>query len=88
MKKLMGILLILLVGSMMFIGCSKDTAQEVYFLNFKPEIAEVYETKVAPAFEKENPGYKLKVVTAASGTYEQTLKSEQAKTRLQRYSFF
>lgn len=80
MKKLMGILLILLVGSMMFIGCSKDTAQEVYFLNFKPEIAEVYETKVAPAFEKENPGYKLKVVTAASGTYEQTLKSEQAKS--------
>lgn len=76
----MGILLILLVGSMMFIGCSKDTAQEVYFLNFKPEIAEVYETKVAPAFEKENPGYKLKVVTAASGTYEQTLKSEQAKS--------
>ena len=80
MKKLMGILLIFLVGSMMFIGCSKDTAQEVYFLNFKPEIAEVYETKVAPAFEKENPGYKLKVVTAASGTYEQTLKSEQAKS--------
>ena len=80
MKKLMGILLILLVGSMMFIGCSKNTAQEVYFLNFKPEIAEVYETKVAPAFEKENPGYKLKVVTAASGTYEQTLKSEQAKS--------
>ena len=80
MKKLMGILLILLVGSMMFIGCSKDTAQEVYFLNFKPEIAEVYETKVAPAFEEENPGYKLKVVTAASGTYEQTLKSEQAKS--------
>lgn len=80
MKKLMGILFILLVGSMMFIGCSKDTAQEVYFLNFKPEIAEVYETKVAPAFEKENPGYKLKVVTAASGTYEQTLKSEQAKS--------
>ena len=76
----MGILLILLVGSMMFIGCSKDTAQEVYFLNFKPGIAEVYETKVAPAFEKENPGYKLKVVTAASGTYEQTLKSEQAKS--------
>ena len=50
MKKLMGILLILLVGSMMFIGCSKNTAQEVYFLNFKPEITDVYETKVAPAF--------------------------------------
>jgi len=52
--------------------------QEVYFLNFKPEIADVYTTKVAPAFEAET-GIKLKVVTAASGTYAQTLKSEMAK---------
>lgn len=69
---------LVMVGS--FAGGSKDNAQEIYFLNFKPEIAEVYETKVAPAFAKENPGYKLRVVTAASGTYEQTLKSEQAKS--------
>ena len=80
MKKLLGIVLVSLVGLTIFVGCAKDTAQEVYFLNFKPEVAEVYETKVIPAFNQENPGYKLKVVTAASGTYEQTLKSEVAKS--------
>ena len=55
------------------------SAKEVYFLNFKPEISSVYEEKVAPAFEAET-GIKLKVVTAASGTYAQTLKSEMAKS--------
>ena len=81
MKKALGITLMLaLAGTMLFAGGGKEKAQEIYFLNFKPEIADVYEAKVIPAFEKENPGYKLKVVTAASGTYEQTLKSEQAKS--------
>ena len=81
MKKAPGITLMLaLAGTMLFAGGGKEKAQEIYFLNFKPEIADVYEAKVIPAFEKENPGYKLKVVTAASGTYEQTLKSEQAKS--------
>lgn len=50
---------------------------EIYFLNFKPEIAEVY-AKIADDYKKET-GVTLKVVTAASGTYEQTLKSEIAK---------
>lgn len=81
MKKALGIVLMLAVaGSMLFAGGGKEKAQEIYFLNFKPEIADVYEAKVIPAFQAENPGYKLKVVTAASGTYEQTLKSEQAKS--------
>ena len=81
MKKAPGITLMLaLAGTRLFAGGGKEKAQEIYFLNFKPEIADVYEAKVIPAFEKENPGYKLKVVTAASGTYEQTLKSEQAKS--------
>ena len=81
MKKALGIVLMLAAaGSMLFAGGGKDKAQEIYFLNFKPEIADVYEAKVIPAFQAENPGYKLKVVTAASGTYEQTLKSEQAKS--------
>lgn len=53
--------------------------KEVYFLNFKPEISSIYTDKVAPAFEKET-GIKLKVVTAASGTYAQTQKSEMAKS--------
>lgn len=50
---------------------------EVYYLNFKPEVAEIY-SKIAEAYKAET-GVTLKVVTAASGTYEQTLKSEIAK---------
>lgn len=50
---------------------------EIYYLNFKPEIAEVY-TEIAKAFEAET-GIKLKVETAAAGTYEATLRSEIAK---------
>ena len=51
---------------------------EVYYLNFKPEIADVY-TKIAAEYKLET-GVTLKVVTAAAGTYEQTLKSEIAKS--------
>jgi raffinose/stachyose/melibiose transport system substrate-binding protein len=53
-------------------------SEEIYFLNFKPEIAEVYE-KIAKDYEAET-GTKVKVVTAAAGTYETTLKSEIAKS--------
>ena len=55
-----------------------DGAGKVYFLNFKPETAEKWEEIVAE-FTKET-GIPATVVTAASGTYEQTLKSEIAKT--------
>ena len=72
--------LIVCAGVSLLAGCGKDKSQEIYFLNFKPEIATIYEEKVAPAFAKENPGYTLKVVTAASGTYEQTLRSEIVKS--------
>jgi raffinose/stachyose/melibiose transport system substrate-binding protein len=51
---------------------------ELYYLNFKPEVAETY-AKIADAWKAET-GNTLKVVTAASGTYEQTLKSEIAKS--------
>ncbi len=51
---------------------------ELYYLNFKPEVSEIY-TKIAEEYKAET-GVTLKVVTAASGTYEQTLKSEVAKT--------
>ena len=68
-----------MVMGTVFAAGGKD-ATEIYFLNFKPEVAEIYENEVIPAFEAENPGYKLKVVTAASGTYEQTFNSEVAKS--------
>ncbi len=50
----------------------------VYFLNFKPEIAEDY-VALAEAYTAET-GVPVKVETAASGTYEQQLRSEIAKT--------
>ncbi len=55
----------------------KEKKDEIYYLNFKPEVASVY-NDIAKAYEKET-GVKLRVVTAASGTYEQTLKSEIGK---------
>lgn len=50
----------------------------VYFLNFKPEIADIYK-EIAQKY-KEETGVDVKVVTAASNTYETTLKSEIAKS--------
>lgn len=62
----------------MMTGCQSSSKKEIYFLNFKPEIAEIYD-KIAKDYQAET-GVKVKVVTAASGTYEQTLKSEVAKS--------
>jgi raffinose/stachyose/melibiose transport system substrate-binding protein len=63
----------------MFAGCSRsDKGNQqsqkittVRFLNFKPEVANVYE-KIAKSYEQEK-GIRLQVETAASGNYEQTL---------------
>lgn len=52
--------------------------EEIYFLNFKPEIASVY-ADVAKDYEAAT-GIKVNVQTAAANTYEQTLRSEIAKT--------
>lgn len=59
-------------------GCSDGGKADVYFLNFKPESAKVY-NQIADKYEEET-GVKVKVVTAAANTYEQTLKSEIAKS--------
>lgn len=50
----------------------------VYYLNFKPEIADSIEN-LAEEYTAET-GVEVKMVTAAGGTYEQTLKSEIAKS--------
>ena len=57
-----------------------DTAEtgKVYYLNFKPEQADAW-VELANAYTEET-GVQVTVETAASGTYEQTLKSEMAKT--------
>ena len=59
-------------------GCGEKGSAQVYFLNFKPESASVYE-ELAKKYEEEK-GVKVKVVTAAANNYEQTLKSEIAKS--------
>ena len=59
-------------------GCGEKDSSQVYFLNFKPESASVYE-ELAKKYEEEK-GVKVKVVTAAANNYEQTLKSEIAKS--------
>nr|WP_076389914.1 ABC transporter substrate-binding protein [Vaginimicrobium propionicum] len=69
----------------MIAGCSggadsdngKDGSGQVYYLSFKPEQDEQWQ-KIAKAYTEET-GVPVKVVTAASGTYEQTLKAEIAK---------
>lgn len=82
MKKPISLLLsiICLLSCVTLAGCGKKKAAnaEVYFLNFKPEAASVYE-ELAKKYEEEK-GIKVKVVTAAANTYEQTLKSEIAKS--------
>ena len=60
-------------------GSSGDNGKgSVYFLNFKPEAADQW-TALAKQYTDET-GVQVKVQTAASGTYEQQLKSELAKS--------
>ena len=66
----------------LFAGCggkeaSSDTGS-VYYLNFKPE-ADAQWQELAKIYEEET-GVKVTVVTAASGQYETTLKSEMGKS--------
>lgn len=56
-----------------------ETAEgSVYYLNFKPE-ADEYWQELAKTYTEET-GVPVTVLTAASGEYEKTLKSEMAKT--------
>lgn len=79
MKKILSIILSFCLIVSVFAACNRsdknnDTTNKVTtirFLNFKPEVATVYEN-IAKAYEKET-GLKLIVETAASGNYEQTL---------------
>ncbi len=71
-----------LVAVLVFLSCSSlsscmNRGEALYYFNFKPEIAEVF-NDLAQDYKAET-GNTLRVVTAASGTYEQTLKSEISK---------
>lgn len=91
MKKLFAILLsaVLCIGLFAACGTTDDTTAaddskpaeatgSVYWLNFKPESDEVLQQVAAMYTEK--TGVEVKVVTAASGTYSQTLTSEMDKS--------
>ncbi len=82
MKKLLSILLAVSLFGTFFTACNRNDNQNptgqsgddtatVRFLNFKPEVANVY-NEIAKAY-KEETGNTLIVETAASGNYEQTL---------------
>ena len=79
MKKALALLIVAILCIGMFAGCGKkDDKGSVYWLNFKPESDEVLQ-KVAKMYTEET-GIEVKVVTAASGTYNQTLLAEMDKS--------
>jgi len=59
-------------------GSGEGGSGSVYYLNYKPEVDQQWQDLAALYTEK--TGVPVTVVTAASGTYEQTLTSEIAKT--------
>lgn len=77
MKKLRR-LIIILASLFLLSGCGKEEETGcVYYLNFKPEAAEKWE-EIAEVYTAET-GVEVKILTAANGNYEQTLKAEIAK---------
>ena len=77
MKKALSLLLIAILCVGLFAGCSGGETGRVYWLNFKPESDEVLQ-EVAKMYTEET-GVEVKVLTAASGTYNQTLLAEMDK---------
>ncbi len=83
MKKILSIILSLSIFILCFSGCKREENNDdnnssssqkittIRFLNFKPEVANVYD-EIAKAYEDET-GVKVIIETAASGNYEQTL---------------
>ena len=79
MKKLIAMLLVVILVAGMTVGltgCSKDEPS-VYWLNFKPESDEAL--KEIAAMYTEETGIPVEIVTAASGTYNETLTAEMDK---------
>jgi len=79
MKKLIALLLaiVMVLGLCAGLsGCSKDEPS-VYWLNFKPESDEALK-EIAAMYTQET-GIPVEVVTAASGTYNETLTAEMDK---------
>ena len=92
-KKILAMILVAAMAGSMMAGCgssgsgdsgsynsgdTKAATGKVYYLNFKPEQADQW-VELAQEYTDQT-GVQVDVQTAASGTYESTLKSEIAKT--------
>lgn len=76
-KKLVSALLVTSMAAAMLAGCGKGEAEatgSVFYLNFKPEADEAWQA-LAKTYT-EQTGVEVKVVTAAEGTYEETLTAD------------
>lgn len=86
LRKILALTLVALFTLACFTGCGKkddadsgkevEAAKQIRYLNFKPEIADIYK-EIAEKYEAET-GVKVIVETAANNTYEQTLMSKMA----------
>ena len=77
MKKIIALVLalVLVLG---LTACAGNSKGSVYWLNFKPESDETLQ-KIAKMYTEET-GVEVKVVTAASGTYNETLTAQMDKS--------
>ena len=78
MKKVIAMLLVLVMVACLFAGCSGSSKGKVYYLNFKPESDAAWQDLAKTYTEK--TGVEVTVVTAAEGTYSDTLIAEMGKS--------
>ena len=78
MKKTIALLLILVLTASLCTGCAGRDEGSVYYLNFKPE-ADMAWQALAKTYT-DRTGVEVKVVTAASGSYSNTLTAEMGKS--------
>ncbi len=78
MKKKIALLMTMVMVVAMLTGCGGKKEGSVYYLNFKPEADGAWQ-ELAKLYT-EQTGVEVKVVTAASGTYSETLTAEMGKS--------
>ena len=80
-KRLLSLALIAVMAISMLAGCGgKEAKGKVYYLNFKPEADPAWQALAKEYTEA--TGVEVKVVTAASGQYSQTLTTEMGKQKI------
>ena len=77
MKKLVSLFLVLALALTIVSFASAEGTGKVYYLNFKPEADQAWQA-LAAEYTKQT-GVEVKILTAASGSYSDTLTSEMEK---------